>query len=55
MQTLLEFGWDYDTNGKYTLNYRVGNREDSVKADFFHWGNAKMEKKYPAAYPWRKL
>jgi Glycosyl transferase family 2 len=55
MQTLLEFGWDYDTNGKYTLNYRVGNREDSVKADFFHWGNAMMEKKYPDSYPWRKL
>ena len=55
MQTLLEFDWSYDTNGKYTLNYRVGNREDSVKADFFHWGNAKMKKKYPDSYPWRKL
>ena len=55
MQTLLSFGWTYDTNGKYTLNYRVGNREDSVKADFFHWGNAMMEKKYPDSYPWRKF
>ena len=54
MQTLLSFGWDYDTNGRYTLNYRVGNREDSVKADFFHWGNAMMEKKYKDKYPWRK-
>jgi hypothetical protein len=54
MQTLLSFGWDYDTNGKYTLNYRVGNREDSVKADFFIWGNAKMEQKYKDKYPWRK-
>jgi glycosyltransferase involved in cell wall biosynthesis len=55
MQTLLSYGWSYDTNGKYTLNYRVGNREDSVKSDFFLWGNAMMEKKYPNSYPWRKI
>ena len=54
MQVLLEYGFTYDTNGKYTLNYRVGNREDSVKADFFLWGNAIMEKKYKDGYPWRK-
>jgi glycosyltransferase involved in cell wall biosynthesis len=54
MKTLLEFGWSYDTNGKYTLNYRVGNRDDSVKADFFLWGNAMMEKRYPQKFPWRK-
>ena len=54
MQTLLSFGWDYDTNGMYTLNYRVGNREDSVKADFFIWGNSVMEKKFKDGYPWRK-
>jgi glycosyltransferase involved in cell wall biosynthesis len=54
MQVLLEYGFTYDTNGKYTLNYRVGNREDSVKADFFLWGNAMMEKKYKDGYPWRK-
>lgn len=54
MQTLLSFGWSYDTNGEYTLNYRVGNREDSVKADFFIWGNSVMEKKFKDGYPWRK-
>jgi hypothetical protein len=54
MQVLLQYGFSYDTNGKYTLNYRVGNRDDSVKADFFHWGNAIMEKRYPDKYPWRK-
>jgi glycosyltransferase involved in cell wall biosynthesis len=54
MQTLLAFGWSYDTNGMYTLNYRVGNREDSVKADFFIWGNSVMEKKFKDGYPWRK-
>lgn len=55
MQVLLEQGFSYDTNGKYTLQYRVGNREDSVKADFFLWGNAQMEKKYPDGFPWRKI
>lgn len=54
IQTLLSFGWSYDTNGEYTLNYRVGNREDSVKADFFIWGNGVMEKKFKDGYPWRK-
>ena len=54
MQVLLEQGFSYDTNGKYTLNYRVGNREDSVKADFFIWGNSVMEKKFKDGYPWRK-
>lgn len=54
MQTLLSFGWSYDTNGDYTLNYRVGNREDSVKADFFLWGNEMMKKKYEGKFPWQK-
>jgi hypothetical protein len=54
MQVLLQHGFTYDTNGIYSLNYRVGNREDSVKADFFIWGNAQMEKKYPEKFPWRK-
>jgi hypothetical protein len=38
----------------WILNYRVGNREDSVKADFFIWGNSVMEKKFKDGYPWRK-
>jgi hypothetical protein len=54
MQVLLEQGFSYDTNGKYTLQYRVGNREDSVKADFFLWGNSQMEAKYKNGFPWRK-
>lgn len=54
MQILLQYGFKYDTNGKYTLNYRVGNRSDSVQKDFFIWGNMEMEKKYKDGYPWRK-
>ena len=54
MQVLREHEFTYDTNGLYSLNYRVGNREDSVKADFFIWGNSVMEKKFKDGYPWRK-
>lgn len=54
MQVLLQYGFKYDTNGKYTLNYRVGNREDSVRAEFFLWGNEKHQQKYNGEYPWRK-
>jgi glycosyltransferase involved in cell wall biosynthesis len=54
MQVLLDYGFSYDTNGKYTLNYRVGNRADSVQADFFLWGNSKMQQKYNGNFPWRK-
>ena len=54
MQVLLDYGFSYDTNGEYTLNYRVGNRTDSVQADFFLWGNSKMQQKYNGNFPWRK-
>jgi glycosyltransferase involved in cell wall biosynthesis len=54
MQVLLDYGFSYDTNGEYTLNYRVGNRADSVQADFFLWGNSKMQEKYNENFPWRK-
>ena len=54
MQVLLQYGFKYDTNGSYSLNYRVGNRTDSVQKDFFIWGNSMMEKKHPNGYPWRK-
>jgi glycosyltransferase involved in cell wall biosynthesis len=54
MQVLLDYGFSYDTNGEYTLNYRVGNRADSVQADFFLWGNSKMQQKYNGTFPGRK-
>jgi glycosyltransferase involved in cell wall biosynthesis len=54
MQVLLQYGFKYNTNGEYTLNYRVGNRTDSVQKDFFVWGNEKMKQKYNGEYPWRK-
>lgn len=47
----------YDSNcsGKYTLNYRAGNRSDSVQQDFFIRGNEYMKTKYKGDYPWRKI
>jgi len=42
----------YDTNKQYTLNYRAGNTESSVKKDFFIEGNKKMLEKYNGKLPW---
>lgn len=44
-----------DTSGKYTVNYRAGNRTDSVQGEFFLRGNEAMKQKMNGAYPWRKI
>jgi len=43
-----------NVSGKYTVNYRVGNRNDSVQGTFFLRGNELMKQKYDGVYPWRK-
>ena len=43
-----------EVTGKYTVNYRAGNRADSVQAKFFLQGNEIMKQKYNGALPWRK-
>lgn len=45
----------YDTNGKYTVCYRVASRSDSVQDSFFIRGNAAMRQKMNGEYPWRKI
>lgn len=40
--------------GEYTVNYRAGNRADSVQAQFFLQGNKIMNEKYGGILPWRK-
>jgi len=40
--------------GEYTVNYRAGNREDSVQAKFFEQGNKVMFDNYKGEFPWRK-
>jgi len=45
---------NYDTTGKFTLNYRVGGNEGSVKKEFFEYGNKIMNDKYNGVFPWKK-
>jgi len=40
------------TNRRHTLNYTVGNRPDSVRAEFFLYGNQVMHNAYPLGLPW---
>lgn len=46
---------DTSCSGKYTLNYRAGNRNDSVQKEFFVRGNEYMHTKYKGEFPWRKI
>lgn len=43
-----------DTTGLYSVNYRIGSGELSVKPNFFLSGNSAMAVKYPEGFPWRK-
>jgi glycosyltransferase involved in cell wall biosynthesis len=45
----------YDSNYKYTLNYRTGNTERSVQKEFFLHNNEKMKQKYNGTLPWQKI
>lgn len=42
----------YACSGHYSLNYRLGGSERSVKEEFFRRGNALMAQKYPGKFPW---
>ena len=44
----------YGTTGLYTLNYRVGNRIDSVQSQFFLNGNEYMKQKFGGNFPWNR-
>lgn len=43
---------NFNCSMKYTLNYRLEGREDSVSKDFFIIGNTKMEITYNNEIPW---
>lgn len=54
-------GVQYDTNGEYTLNYRLDGNPNSASPEFFIEGNKVQERRYGAIpgiigpiYPWRK-
>lgn len=53
-QTLMQHAPKFECTGEYTLNYRVGNRADSVQAKFFIQGNKKMAETHGESFPWRK-
>ncbi len=53
MAILKQNKYTHNTSYQYSLNYRVGNRDDSVKSDFFINGNQMMEKKYNGKLPWK--
>jgi len=43
---------NYGCSGKYTMNYRLGGNEGSVKPEFFLKGNEITEKQYNGKFPW---
>ena len=44
----------FDTNGKYTLCYRLDGNPKSVSEEFFKTGNATQEAYYGGKFPWLK-
>jgi glycosyltransferase involved in cell wall biosynthesis len=44
----------FDTNCDYTVKYRVGNTQLSVKAEFFTQGNIAMLNRHNGVLPWKK-
>ena len=51
---LFGLGTEPNHTGTYTVNYRVGNRADSVQAEFFLRGNDMMQQAF-GVLPWRKI
>ena len=44
----------FDCTKDYTVKYRVGNTDLSVKADFFLQGNQKMLERHNGVLPWKQ-
>jgi hypothetical protein len=45
----------HTTSGIYSINYRAGNTDNSVKPEFFIRGNEMMLNKMRGETPWRKI
>ena len=52
--TLMEHAPKFECTKKYTLNYRVGNRSDSVQSGFFQQGNERMLEAHNGSLPWKE-
>lgn len=53
-RALMENHLNYTCTGQYTINYRVANREGSVKGELFTTGNKLMQKKFGGETHWHK-
>jgi glycosyltransferase involved in cell wall biosynthesis len=51
--TLMNNNLKYDTTYGYTVNYTVGNTQNSVQPEFFERGNAEMRRRFPDGLPWK--
>jgi glycosyltransferase involved in cell wall biosynthesis len=54
-EILRERTTNYETTGRYTLNYRAGNTALSVRKEFFLRGNEEMLKKFNGRLPWKDV
>ena len=54
MHVLRQIAPKYDTTYNYSVNYTVGNTQNSVQAAFFMEGNAEMLRRYAGKLPWKK-
>jgi glycosyltransferase involved in cell wall biosynthesis len=52
-QVLAQHFNKFDTTGEYSVNYRLGGNEGSVKSEFFKHGNEIMRQRYNGEYPWQ--
>ena len=50
--TLFSYFPDACSSKAHTVNYAVSSREDSVTAEYFRYGNARMRERYPDGMPW---
>lgn len=51
--TLMNNNLKFDCTYNHTVNYTVGNTENSVKPEFFERGNAEMRRRFPNGLPWK--
>jgi glycosyltransferase involved in cell wall biosynthesis len=49
---LVDYNTSFGTPGLYSVNYRLGGSERSVRKDFFTQGNEAMRQRYPQGFPW---
>ncbi len=54
IQVLKQIAPNFETSGKYSVNYTVGNTQNSVQGEFFLRGNSEMLRRYKGVLPWKK-